>query len=83
MEAILPRIMPPGRRKRRKGRKYPTLTPTGVERPGTGTLQLLLSPSLKMRIVPQRRRRRRMPLLDSLLFLVATGTDKHTRSWKH
>eukprot|EP00957_Ditylum_brightwellii_P070372 5346325-Ditylum_brightwellii.AAC.1 len=76
MEAILPRIMLPGRRQQGKGRKPPTLTPTGAAGTGTKTLQLLMSPSLKMRIIPQRKRRR-MPLLDSLLFLVANGSDKH------
>eukprot|EP00957_Ditylum_brightwellii_P015938 1200172-Ditylum_brightwellii.AAC.1 len=79
MEAILPRIMPPGKRKRRKRRKSPTLTPTGMEGPrtGAGILKLQLSPSFKMRIIPQRMMMMRMPLLYSLFFLVATGFDKH------
>eukprot|EP00957_Ditylum_brightwellii_P146672 11165215-Ditylum_brightwellii.AAC.1 len=71
MEAILPRIMTPGKRQQRKGRKPLTLTPT--ELAGTETRretpQLLMLPSLKMRIIPQKRMMMMMPLLDLLLFL--------------
>eukprot|EP00957_Ditylum_brightwellii_P177179 13497131-Ditylum_brightwellii.AAC.2 len=41
MEAILPRIVTPGRRHQRNEKKPPTLTPTEATGTGTGTLQLL------------------------------------------
>eukprot|EP00957_Ditylum_brightwellii_P122811 9365623-Ditylum_brightwellii.AAC.1 len=75
IEAILPKIMTLGKRHEREGRELPTLTPTGAAGTATATLQLLMSPSLKIRIIPQRRTRRiMMPLLNSLLFLVAIGS---------